>query len=163
MAEGQPPKGAPLKVVTTTTYAEASMIVGELEAAGIRATQWPGGPRLRKVCVEEQDLDRAHELLSAEPMSEDELIKAEEEAAATQLTRPNATSAKGGVDEPVEVPAPKRHLWQRVLRRAAKPDRDAFGRLTPDKSQHLPKPQGAPPSDDLYREGWIDRSRGSGE
>jgi hypothetical protein len=61
------------------------MLVGALEAAGIRATlatgtrsrpQWTA----RSVYVVEQDLEKAREVMSAKPISEDELVKAEEES-----------------------------------------------------------------------------------
>jgi hypothetical protein len=71
------------------------MVVGNLEAAGIRAMQQSamqsgrmgatvGASGACDIFVEEHDLDRAREVLNAEPISEDELIRAEEEAAATQ-------------------------------------------------------------------------------
>jgi hypothetical protein len=49
--------------------------------------------------MSEQDLDRAHEVLN-EPISEGELIQAEEEAA-TRLKQPK-------VGDPIEIPARKR-------------------------------------------------------
>jgi hypothetical protein len=80
---------------------EAEMICGALEAAGIRAvekpTSEPGGPTrtalwagigFSAIYVEEQDLDQAREIVDAEPMSEEELVQAEEEAA-QHPTRPN--------------------------------------------------------------------------
>ena len=97
------------------------MVVGELEGAGIQAMQRPGalpgglwgGPGSCDIYVEEQDLDQARGVLNATPMSEDELVDAEEEAA-TQLTQPK----KG---DPIEVPVPKREDIEDLLSRAARP------------------------------------------
>ncbi len=79
-----------LEILTTVPGgAEAAIVVGDLEAAGIRAMErsstrasgpWgTSGPR--DIYVEEHDLDRAREVLNTEAMSEDELVQAEEEAA----------------------------------------------------------------------------------
>ncbi len=68
------------------------MVCGDLKAAGIRAMQQAAMQSGRMgaignvgstcdVYVEEQDLERAREVLDAPPMSEDELVRAEEEAA----------------------------------------------------------------------------------
>src|ERR1035437_1921094 len=111
-----------LKILTTVpSNAEAAMVVVELEGAGIQAMQRPGalpgglwgGPGSCDIYVEEQDLDQARGVLNATPMSEDELVDAEEEAA-TQLTQPK----KG---DPIEVPVPKREDIEDLLSRAARP------------------------------------------
>jgi hypothetical protein len=117
-----------LKILTTVpSNAEAAMVVGELEGAGIQAMQRPGalpgglwgGPGSCDIYVEQQDLDRAREVLSTEAISEDELVQAEEEAA-TQLTQPKGIDPKTGKPyEPVEIPVPKRVDWERALKRAS--------------------------------------------
>jgi len=80
-----------LKILTTVrSNAEAAIIVGDLEASGIQAMQRPGAlpgglwgaAGSREIYVEERDFERASEILNAEPMSEDELVKAEEDDAA---------------------------------------------------------------------------------
>jgi hypothetical protein len=79
-----PPRLA--KLTTVGNGLEATMLVGALEAAGVPATL-ATGPRsrpqwvARSVYVAEQDLDRAREVMNAKPMSEDDLVRAEEEAA----------------------------------------------------------------------------------
>jgi hypothetical protein len=85
MAEDAPQEPT-LKILTTVpSNAEAVMVVGDLEATGIRAMQrsstqaigpW-GATGPRDIYVDQQDLDRAREVLNAEPMSEDELVQAE--------------------------------------------------------------------------------------
>ena len=110
----------PKLLTTVPGSAEATMIIGELEAAGIRAMQRPGGrggglwgtPTTSDIYVYEQDLDRAAEILGAQAPSEDELVQAEEEAAATQLSQPK----KG---EPIEIPVPKREDIEGLIDRAA--------------------------------------------
>ena len=108
MAEDQPQQEPTLKHLTTVSKGiESEMICGALEAAGIHAvekpTSEPVGPNrsalwagigFSAIYVEEEDLDRAREVLDAEPMSEDELVKAEEEAA-EQLTQPNGKNGQG--------------------------------------------------------------------
>jgi hypothetical protein len=99
MAEDAPQEPT-LKILTTVpSNAEAVMVVGDLEATGIRAMQrsstqaigpW-GASGPCDIYVEEHDLDRAREVLSTDAMSEDELVQAEEEAA-TQLTQPSSSS-----------------------------------------------------------------------
>lgn len=90
-----------LEILTTVPgSAEATMVVGDLEAAGIHAVQragsQPGGlfgtPPTCDILVYEQDLDRARELLDAQTLSEEELVHAEEEAASAEL--------EGGEGEP---------------------------------------------------------------
>jgi hypothetical protein len=124
-----------LKVLTRLTNAsEAAMVISELEAAGIRAMRLPG--RLHDIYVEEHNLARAHEVLST-PMSERDLTEAEEAAAATL---PAWHPPRGPADEPRLIPEPsrsptrERHLWKRVLKRAAKQLRDPFGRPLPERT-----------------------------
>jgi hypothetical protein len=104
MAQDDSRREPTLKILTTVpSNAEAVMVVGELDAAGIRAmprssTQAMGpwgtaGPR--DIYVEAYDLDRAREVLSTKAMSEDELIQAEEEAA-TQPTQHQGKDKDGG-------------------------------------------------------------------
>jgi Putative prokaryotic signal transducing protein len=93
MAEDPPQQEPTLKILTSVrNNAEARMVIGDLEAAGIRAMHRPSARSLglwaREIYAEEQDLDRAREVLNAEPMSEDELIRAEEEDAARHLSQP---------------------------------------------------------------------------
>ncbi|HMD57308.1 MAG TPA: DUF2007 domain-containing protein [Solirubrobacteraceae bacterium] len=86
-----------LKILTTVqSAAEAEIVVGDLQSSGIRAIERPGvlsggsygSPGSRDVYVELEDLERAREVLDSEPMSEDELIKAEEEDAAARFLSP---------------------------------------------------------------------------
>jgi uncharacterized protein YaaQ len=89
-----------LKIVTSVgSEMEAAMVCGRLSDAGIRAMQQTGGsggrwgvPGTRDVYVEEQDLDRAREVLNAEGISEEELVREEEladrSAASAQPTDP---------------------------------------------------------------------------
>jgi len=76
-----------LRLLTTVpSSAEAVMVVGDLEAAGIRAIPEAstrgdtvfGAPIPLDIYVRADDLDRAREVLS-EPLSEDELLRAEED------------------------------------------------------------------------------------
>jgi len=74
-------------VATVPSSAEAVIVAGELEAVGIRAIPEPstkggsvyGAPVPLDIFVEEQDLDRAQEVLDAQPMSEEELLDAEKQ------------------------------------------------------------------------------------
>jgi hypothetical protein len=93
----QEPRTA-LKILTTVrSNAEAAIIVGDLEASGIQAMQRPGAlpgglwgaTGSRDVYVEERDFERAREILDAEPMSEDELVRAEEDDAAGRPPSPS--------------------------------------------------------------------------
>jgi hypothetical protein len=85
-------------LTTVRSSAEAAIVVGDLEASGIQAMQRPGAlpgglwgaPGSRDIYVAEQDLERASAILDAEPMSEDELVKAEEEDAAGRRTPPSS-------------------------------------------------------------------------
>jgi Putative prokaryotic signal transducing protein len=102
VAEDQPQQEPTLKhLITVPKGMEAKMIRGALEAAGIDAvekpTSEPAGPKrtalwagigFSAIYVAEQDLEAAREILDAEPMSEDELVQAEEEAA-QHPTQPN--------------------------------------------------------------------------
>jgi hypothetical protein len=73
------------------TEMEAEMIRGRLSEAGIKSMLKPSGSSGYRsgwraggacdVCVEQQDLDRAREVLGSEAISEDELIREEELAA----------------------------------------------------------------------------------
>jgi hypothetical protein len=85
MAENEPQEEPTLKILTSVpTRAEAGMVIGDLEASGIYAMQRPDtrplGLGACDIYVREHDFDRAREVLN-EPISEDELIQAEEEAA----------------------------------------------------------------------------------
>jgi hypothetical protein len=125
MADDQP-QHPTLKILTTVSNdAEASMVLGDLKAAGIRAMQqsstrgggvW-GAPPPCDIYVDEQDFDRAREIRDTEAMSERELVQAEEEAA-TQQTEPKGKNAEGEPYEPVEIPVPKRSAFDRLLHRA---------------------------------------------
>jgi hypothetical protein len=92
MADDDPARLRLVKLTTAVNGLEASMLVGALEAAGVRATL-ATGPRSRpqwaacSVYVAEQDLEQAREVMSAKPMSEDDLVKAEEEST-RQLIKP---------------------------------------------------------------------------
>jgi hypothetical protein len=155
MVESEPHQESALRVLTTVTdNTQGMMIAGELEAAGIRPFIRPGtrfGIRSRDVCVLENDLARAREVLNATPLSDEELIEAEEEAEATLLPQPTGTKAEGGprripealdipegeprsIPEPVHIPAQKRHVWKRLLKRATQTPRDPFGRALPKRS-----------------------------
>jgi len=95
VAEDQPQQEPALKHLTTVPKGmEADMICGALDAAGIHAvekpTSEPAGPTrhalwsgigFSAIYVAEQEFDRAREIIEAEPMSEEELVQAEEEAA----------------------------------------------------------------------------------
>jgi hypothetical protein len=89
---------------------EAEMICGRLEAEGIvpvahgRAmSMYTTGLWPRDIYVQEADLDRAREVLEADAnISEEELIQAQEEAAA-------------------ELPTPEQALQEELLRRASEP------------------------------------------
>jgi hypothetical protein len=78
-----------LQIVTSAANStEAAIIVGDLQAAGIAALDRMGAPLgsgwragSRDIYVKEDQLAQARELLAAEPMSEEELVRAEEEAA----------------------------------------------------------------------------------
>lgn len=103
MAEDDSQREPTLKILTTVPgNAEATMVVGDLEAAGVPATPqlstradslW-GGPTPVDIYVDERDLDRAREVLNTEAMSEDELLQAEEEAG-TQPTQPKGENEQG--------------------------------------------------------------------
>jgi uncharacterized protein YaaQ len=77
-----------LKIVTTVSnQAEAEMVAERLSEAGIRhmSRTASGGIRLgaaaaRDVYVEEQDLDRAREVLKVGGVSEEELARLSDEA-----------------------------------------------------------------------------------
>ena len=88
-----------LKILATVpSSAEADIVVGDLAASGIQARQRPGAlpgglwgaPGSREIYVEEQDLDRAREILDSEPMNEGELVRAEEEDAAARHPSPSS-------------------------------------------------------------------------
>lgn len=91
MADDYQPKLALELLTTTKSDAEAAMIVAALREAGIYANGpdanapmkggLTGGPGGGGVLVHAEDLYRAREVLNNPVMSEDELIKAEEEAA----------------------------------------------------------------------------------
>jgi hypothetical protein len=153
MVEHEPHQETALRVLTTVTdNTQGMMIAGELEASGIRAFIRPGtrfGLRSRDVCVHENDLARAREVLNAVPLSEAELIEAEEQAGATLLPAPTGTNAEGDprrepveiaegeprrIPEPVDIPTRKRHVWKRLLKRATQTPRDPFGRALPKRS-----------------------------
>ncbi len=108
------------------------MVVGDLEGAGIRATQrsgaqgsglW-GAPAPCDILVDEQDLDRALGVLNV-PVSEDELVQAEEKAAATQLTQPKGKDTDGSPAKPVEIPVPKVSTFRAAIRKVAQPIKKA--------------------------------------
>ncbi len=110
---------------------QAEMISGRLRDAGISAlaqgdplvayTQEAGG---RDVYVDDDDLERARELVkSYEDIDEDELIQAQEEAAAADtraMTPMGMDPRTGRPHEPIEVPSRKRSLWDRIFKREAK-------------------------------------------
>jgi hypothetical protein len=141
MVEHEPhPETAPRVLTTVTDKTQGMMIAGELEAAGIRAFIRPGtqfGLRSDDVCVHENDLAGAREVLNAVPLSEAELIEAEEQAEATLAPPPTGTKAEGEprrIPEPVDIPTQKSHVWKRQLKRATQTRRDPFGRALPKRS-----------------------------
>jgi hypothetical protein len=78
-----------LELLTTVpSSAEAVMVAGDLEALGVRAVVDAsskgrgiyGTPAPLDIFVEAHDLERAREVLNAQPMSEEELLEAEEQA-----------------------------------------------------------------------------------
>jgi hypothetical protein len=92
MADDDPTQLRLVKLTTAVNGLQASMLVGALEAASVRATLATGTRSRREwaarsVYVAERDLGRAREVMSAKPMSEDELVKAEEEST-RELTKP---------------------------------------------------------------------------
>jgi len=134
------------------------MIVGELAASGIRANCLPPLAEYRRgkggadIYVRAEDLARASEVVDAPALSEDELIEAEEDAAARHLLLSSArdaapvgetkdseaveitpsTPANEPSDprEPAVVPTAKRGLWDRILGRSSTRT-DAFGNPKP--------------------------------
>jgi hypothetical protein len=87
-------------VASATTELEAEMIRGRLSEAGIKSMLKPSGLAAYKrggaceVCVEQQDLDRAREVLDSEVISEDELIREEELAAREAAANGPSKSAR---------------------------------------------------------------------
>jgi hypothetical protein len=91
-------------VASATTELEAEMIRGRLSEAGIKSMLKPSGSSAYRsgwraggaceVCVEQQDLDRAREVLSSEIISEDELIREEELAAREAAANDPSKSAR---------------------------------------------------------------------
>jgi hypothetical protein len=141
MVEHEPHQESVLRVLTTVTdRTQGMMIAGELEAAGIHVFIRPGtrfGVRSDDVCVHENDLAGAREVLNGEPLSETELIEAEEEAAATLLPAPPSITAGGEprrIPEPVDMHTQKRHIWKRLLKREVRTPLDPFGRALPKRS-----------------------------
>jgi hypothetical protein len=112
--EPTPPNIPPMRAdgaeeLVTLTVAksgmEAAEILGALRTAGIRQVLAPvprRGPAGGRIRVRAQDLERAREVLSAPPMSESELIQAEEQASdaiqerVTQSTEPQGKNENGG-------------------------------------------------------------------
>ena len=74
----------------------------------------------RDIYVEDADLERAREILrDAESLSDEDLSEATE--GAVQQTQPKGIDPKTGQPyEPVEIPVPKRGLFDRLLDRAEK-------------------------------------------
>jgi hypothetical protein len=72
----------------------------------------------RDIYVEDADLERACEILrDAESLSDQDLSEATE--AAVQRTQPKGIDPKTGEPyEPVEIPVPKRSVFERLLERA---------------------------------------------
>lgn len=106
---------------------EAVLVCGRLSNAGIHSMQQCSGAGGRRwgvggacdVYVDERDLDRAREVLNAEGVSEEELLREEERASAAS-TKP--TKPKQG--EPIEsLPLKKHHFFK------------GFGKITEAKSK----------------------------
>lgn len=122
-----------LKIATSvSSEMEAVLVCGRLSDAGIHSMQQRSGAGGRgwgvggacDVYVEEQDLDRAREVLNAEGVSEEELVREEELAdPSTPSTKP--TNPKQG--EPVEILPPKKHRLFRGFEKISqtKPNADA--------------------------------------
>jgi hypothetical protein len=124
-----------LEIVTSVSNEpEAAMVCDLLSQAGIGAIQkqssgvgsaWSGAG-VRDVYVEEQDLDRAREVLNVEGTSEEELTQEEEAAErATQLTQPKGKDKLGNPAEPIEIPVPKVSTIRAAIRKLAQPDESA--------------------------------------
>jgi Putative prokaryotic signal transducing protein len=120
-----------LKIVTSVSNEpEAAMVCDLLSQAGIGAIQkqssgvgsaWSGAG-VRDVYVEEQDLDRAREVLNVGGISEEELTREEEMAErATQLTQPEGKDTDGNRAEPIEIPVPKVSTFRAAIRKVAQP------------------------------------------
>lgn len=99
-----------LKIATSvSSEMEAVLVRGRLSNAGINSMQQCSGAGGRgwgvggacDVYVEEQDLDRAREVLNAEGVSEEELLHEEQRA--------SAASTKPKQGEPIESRSPKKH------------------------------------------------------
>lgn len=98
MAEGSTEDGTALEVLTTVpSAAEATIVIGDLDAAGIAALPRPsahgsalwGAPQPLDICVAEADLARAREVLDAGAISEEELLRAEQQAAGEPGSQPS--------------------------------------------------------------------------
>lgn len=94
-----------LKIATSVSNEpEAQLVCSRLSAAGVHSMlqrSGAGGARglgaggACDVYVEEADLERARELLSTEPVSEEELIREEELAASTGPLDPDVVDPTG--------------------------------------------------------------------
>jgi hypothetical protein len=102
------PQQPTLKILTTVpSNAEAAMVVGELEGAGIQAMQRPGalpgglwgGPGSCDIYVEQQDLDRVREVINTEARR----THPSRGRSGARLTQPK----KG---DPIEIPVPNSAL-----------------------------------------------------
>jgi len=119
MVEDDPQQERTLQVAATASNGtEADLICQRLAEAGIQATSQRsiGGPQwgvsgAQYIYVEAEYVDRARQILAAPSgVSDDELAEMAQDAAPTP-------PAKG---DPVEIPVPKRSVWDKVLGRATR-------------------------------------------
>jgi hypothetical protein len=107
---------------------EAEIVLGRLADAGIQAVQQgtlvlgkpAGAAGAQDIYVEDEDFDRAREALrSAESVSEDELVRAEEDDAANARAARSAGAdpKTGRPREPGGTAVRKRSVFGRLLRR----------------------------------------------
>jgi len=109
-------------LTTASNELESEIILSHLSQVEINAWESnslggrPGSAGPRDIYVDEGDFERARESLSAaQHVDEDELAALAEGPPRTQPTMPK-------YGDPVEIPIPKRGQWEKVLRRATKPE-----------------------------------------
>lgn len=124
------------RLLTTENGPQAELIRGRLQDAGISALTHGGGlaaytqeSGAQEIYVGDDDLERAREVLkSYEGVSDQELVEAQEQAAAaapkTRTIQPIGTDPRTGRPyKPIEVRADQRSLWDRIFKRNAKDTR----------------------------------------
>jgi hypothetical protein len=127
-----------LKVLTTAgNEIELDLLLARLRGAGIRCMHSPGGPKSglsggRDILVEEDDLDRAREVLKAEEgdFDEDELARLSAEAGqrANQAPRPLQPTRADDRSEPHPISdssTPTKHGLSKVFERLTRGGRHA--------------------------------------